>query len=133
MLLEKASGIYFKISKDVSMWTAGGIVGTSWEQLQIIVPFIVGGIFIALLLSRQLTILSLNEEVAVGLEPANNKSQNHFICRHDSSCRRFCCASRKHGVYWLDDSSYCTRNRRNRLSLYYPYVRYHWRSVYAAC
>lgn len=66
-------GIYFKISKDVSMWTAGGMVGTSWEQLQIIVPFIVGGIFIALLLSRQLTILSLNEEVAVGLGQQTTK------------------------------------------------------------
>lgn len=66
-------GIYFKISKDVSMWTAGGMVGTSWEQLQIIVPFIVGGIFIALLLSQQLTILSLNEEVAVGLGQQTTK------------------------------------------------------------
>ncbi|MCU7709775.1 MULTISPECIES: FecCD family ABC transporter permease [Priestia] len=66
-------GIYFKISKDVSMWTAGGMVGTSWEQLQIIVPFIVGGIFIALLLSRQLTILSLNEEVAMGLGQQTTK------------------------------------------------------------
>lgn len=66
-------GIYFKISKDVSMWTAGGMVGTSWEQLQIIFPFIVGGIFIALLLSRQLTILSLNEEVAVGLGQQTTK------------------------------------------------------------
>ncbi|GGH31333.1 FecCD family ABC transporter permease [Paenibacillus segetis] len=60
-------GIYFKISKDVSMWTAGGIIGTSWSQLQIIVPFISLGILIALFLSRQLTILSLSEEVAVGL------------------------------------------------------------------
>ncbi|MGG3197086.1 FecCD family ABC transporter permease [Priestia aryabhattai] len=66
-------GIYFKVSKDVSMWTAGGMVGTSWGQLQIIVPFIVGGIFIALLLSRQLTILSLNEEVAVGLGQQTTK------------------------------------------------------------
>ncbi|WP_100401380.1 FecCD family ABC transporter permease [Bacillus sp. FJAT-42315] len=60
-------GIYFKISKDVSMWTAGGLIGTSWNQLQMIVPFISIGLLIALLLSRQLTILSLNEEVAVGL------------------------------------------------------------------
>jgi iron complex transport system permease protein len=60
-------GIYFKISKDVSMWTAGGMIGTSWSQLQVIVPFILLGILIALFFSRQLTILSLNEEVAVGL------------------------------------------------------------------
>ncbi|MFD0617042.1 FecCD family ABC transporter permease [Paenibacillus sp. GCM10027629] len=60
-------GIYFKISKDVSMWTAGGIIGTTWEQLQVIVPFIIVGLLIAMALSKQLTILSLSEEVAVGL------------------------------------------------------------------
>lgn len=60
-------GLYFKISKDVSMWTAGGIIGTNWSQLQIIIPFITVGILISIYLSRQLTILSLSEEVAVGL------------------------------------------------------------------
>ncbi|ETI66601.1 FecCD family ABC transporter permease [Neobacillus vireti] len=60
-------GLYYKISKDVSMWTAGGLIGTTWSQLQIIVPFIIAGILFSLFLSRQLTILSLNEEVAVGL------------------------------------------------------------------
>lgn len=60
-------GIYFKISKDVSMWTAGGIIGTSWTELKVIIPFIVVGILISLFFSRQLTILSLSEEVAVGL------------------------------------------------------------------
>ncbi|MED3692285.1 iron ABC transporter permease [Peribacillus butanolivorans] len=60
-------GIYFKVSKDVSMWTAGGNIGTSWSQLQVIVPFILVGILISLIFSRQLTILSLSEEVAVGL------------------------------------------------------------------
>jgi iron complex transport system permease protein len=59
--------ILFKISKDVSMWTAGGVIGTNWGQLQIVVPVIMIGIIIAICLSRQLTILSLNEEVAVGL------------------------------------------------------------------
>lgn len=60
-------GIYFKISKDISMWTAGGMIGTTWNQLQIIVPFILAGILLSLFFSRQLTILSLSEEVAVGL------------------------------------------------------------------
>lgn len=49
------------------MWTAGGLIGTSWGQLQTIAPVIMIGIFVALLLSRQLTLLSLNEEVAIGL------------------------------------------------------------------
>lgn len=60
-------GIFFRVSKDISMWTAGGLVGTSWTQLQLISPFIGAGILIAFMLSRQLTILSLSEELAVGL------------------------------------------------------------------
>ncbi|SDZ80579.1 iron complex transport system permease protein [Thalassobacillus cyri] len=68
-LFAVAEGIslYFKVSKDVSMWTAGGLVGVSWVQVQVIVPFILIGLVISFLLARQLTILSLHEEVAVGL------------------------------------------------------------------
>ncbi|KGP92230.1 iron ABC transporter [Pontibacillus chungwhensis BH030062] len=60
-------GLYFHVSKDITMWTAGGLMGTSWSQLQLIIPFIFIGILVALILSKQLTILSLNEELAVGL------------------------------------------------------------------
>ncbi|WP_085522286.1 FecCD family ABC transporter permease [Tuberibacillus sp. Marseille-P3662] len=63
----KGIGLYFKISKDISMWTAGGLMGTTWGQLQVITPFIIIGVLVALLLSRQLTILSLNQDLAVGL------------------------------------------------------------------
>ncbi|MGM0842923.1 MAG: FecCD family ABC transporter permease [Bacillota bacterium] len=65
--ISEGIGLYFKLSKDVSMWTAGGMIGTTWNQLQVIVPFILIGIVVSIFLSRQLTILSLNEEVAVGL------------------------------------------------------------------
>ncbi len=57
----------FKISKNVSMWTAGGLIGTTWGQIQTLAPVILVCIAASLLLSRQLTILSLNEEAAVGL------------------------------------------------------------------
>ncbi|MCM3666524.1 iron ABC transporter permease [Mesobacillus subterraneus] len=70
-------GLYFKISKDVSMWTAGGLMGTSWSQLKVIIPFIVIGIGVSFYLARQLTILSLNEEVAVGL--GQKTSQIKFV------------------------------------------------------
>ncbi|WP_026573691.1 iron ABC transporter permease [Bacillus sp. UNC438CL73TsuS30] len=65
--ISEGVGIYFKISKDVSMWTAGGMIGTTWHQLRVIVPFIIMGVLLSLFLSRQLTILSLSEEIAVGL------------------------------------------------------------------
>jgi iron complex transport system permease protein len=59
--------LYFQISKDVTMWTAGGLIGVTWEQLGYIIPFIGVGIAAALLLSRQLSIMSLSEEAAAGL------------------------------------------------------------------
>lgn len=63
----EGTGILFQISKDVSMWTAGAVMGTSWGQLAVLTPIIVVGILIALSLSRQLTVMSLNEEMSVGL------------------------------------------------------------------
>nr|WP_079515340.1 iron ABC transporter permease [Rossellomorea marisflavi] len=60
-------GLYFKLSKDISMWTAGGLIGTTWNQIYIIGPSILLCVIISMGFSRQLTILSLNEEVAVGL------------------------------------------------------------------
>ncbi|MBD1373534.1 iron ABC transporter permease [Hazenella sp. IB182357] len=65
--LAEGIGLYFKVSKNISMWTAGGLIGTTWNQLQIIVPFILLGIIVSICLSRHLTILSLSEEVAIGL------------------------------------------------------------------
>ncbi|BBI36448.1 FecCD family ABC transporter permease [Cohnella abietis] len=59
--------IVFKISKDVTMWTAGGLIGTTWGQLQAIGPVILIGIVGALLLSNQVSILSLSDDVATGL------------------------------------------------------------------
>lgn len=65
--LAEGIGLLFRISQEVSMWTAGGLIGTNWTQLQLITPFILLGLVIAVLLSRQLTVLNLNEEVATGL------------------------------------------------------------------
>src|SRR5699024_1171632 len=31
--VEQSIGIYFKVSKNISMWTAGGLIGTTWEHL----------------------------------------------------------------------------------------------------
>lgn len=59
--------IYFEESKNVSMWTAGGLIGTTWKQMAMVGPVIGIGILVAVVFSKQLTILSLSEEVAVGL------------------------------------------------------------------
>lgn len=64
--LSSSIGILFNVAKDLSLWTAGGLGGVTWDAL-IIVPFIVLGLCIAIFYSKQLTILSLNEELAKGL------------------------------------------------------------------
>ncbi len=60
-------GLLFKISKDVSMWTAGGLVGTTWGQLQAIAPVILVALIVTLFMSNQVTLLSLSDDVATGL------------------------------------------------------------------
>ncbi|HZG87500.1 iron ABC transporter permease [Paenibacillus sp.] len=65
--LADAVGLMFRISKNVSMWTAGGFIGATWDQLAVVGPAIAAGLAAAMLFSKQLTILSLSEEVAVGL------------------------------------------------------------------
>ena len=51
LAISEGIGIYFKISQDVSLWTAGGVIGTTWSQLKIIIPVISISIFIAILLA----------------------------------------------------------------------------------
>ncbi|WP_411342952.1 FecCD family ABC transporter permease [Paenibacillus sp. WLX1005] len=69
LLTAIADGIslQFKIAKSVSMWTSGGLIGTTWGQIQAMTPVIVICLIVAIMLSRQLTILSLSESTAVGL------------------------------------------------------------------
>lgn len=59
--------LLFKTSKEVTMWTSAGLIGTTWGQVQAISPVIVIAILVAMAMSKSLTILSLNEDVAVGL------------------------------------------------------------------
>src|SRR5699024_1752821 len=65
--IAEGTGLYFKVTRQMTSWTAGGMVGTTWGQLRVVIPVIFIGILCAILLSRQLTILSLGEAVAAGL------------------------------------------------------------------
>jgi len=49
------------------MWTAGGLVGTTWGQLQAIAPVILVALIVTLFMSNQVTLLSLSDDVATGL------------------------------------------------------------------
>lgn len=62
-----ALAIYFQISQDISFWYHARLHQLQPEQVQIAIPFIIAGLLAALRLARSVTVLSLGEEVAIGL------------------------------------------------------------------
>lgn len=65
--LSEGVALYFRIGQDLAFWYAGGVSGTKWIHLQIMSPWIIAAMIGAMILSRSITLLSLGEEVAVGL------------------------------------------------------------------
>ncbi|MEM8859270.1 MAG: iron ABC transporter permease [Chloroflexota bacterium] len=51
----------------IRFWTVGSIAGRDWELLAWMTPFIVVGIIGAMLMSRQITTISLGQDIAQGL------------------------------------------------------------------
>lgn len=74
LLISLAMGIamYFNLSQQLSFWISGGLVSAKWEGVRLL--FIVGGVGLigAILMSPKITILSLGEEVAIGLGQKTN-------------------------------------------------------------
>lgn len=65
--LSAAIAIYYQIAQDISYWYNARLHQIRPDQLYLAAGFIVAGILMALAVSRTLTLLSLGEEVAVGL------------------------------------------------------------------
>lgn len=65
--LSEGIALYFRIGQDLAFWYAGGVAGTKWEQLKIMLPWIGAAIAGAIILSRSITMLSLGEDVARSL------------------------------------------------------------------
>lgn len=59
--------LYFDLAQDILFYTAGGVQGARWQQLRLFAPWFAVGMLMALALAPQITILSLGDEVAVGL------------------------------------------------------------------
>lgn len=74
LLISLAMGIsmYFNLSQQLSFWISGGLLSAKWEGVKLL--FMVGGIsFIgAMIMAPKITILSLGEEVAIGLGQKTN-------------------------------------------------------------
>lgn len=59
--------IYFQTGQELTYWLAGGITGSTWEQVRILLPWISVGVIGSFLLSRSITVLNLGEETSRGL------------------------------------------------------------------
>lgn len=65
--LSEGIAIYFKLSQDLAFWFAGGVAGVKWSQIAVVWPWLLGALFAAILISKSVTILSLGDDIAVGL------------------------------------------------------------------
>lgn len=70
--LAMAIAMYFNLSQQLSFWISGGLISAKWEGVKLLT--IVGGSALvgAMILSPKITILSLGEEVAIGLGTRTN-------------------------------------------------------------
>lgn len=59
--------LHYRIGQNMAFWYAGGVSAIRWEQIQVMLPWVLGAIAIAIMLSRSVTMLSLGEDVALGL------------------------------------------------------------------
>ncbi|QHZ45617.1 FecCD family ABC transporter permease [Bacillus sp. NSP9.1] len=62
-----AIGIHFDVARDMSFWYAGGIAGTKWLSIKLLLPAAALGLALVFFIARSITVLSLGEELAKGL------------------------------------------------------------------
>lgn len=65
--LSQGVALLFRLNQSLTFWSAGGVSGTTWNQLIWAAPFIIIALIIIISMSKQLTILNLGETLAKGL------------------------------------------------------------------
>ena len=67
--------LHFQLEKEMGFWLAGGLAGTSWTSVKILLLLGIIGLFFSLIISRSITVLSLGDDIATGL------GQNNLIIK----------------------------------------------------
>ena len=70
--LATAVAMYFNLSKELSFWISGGLVSAKWEGVKLLFVVRIIGVIAAIIMAPKITILSLGEEVAIGLGQKTN-------------------------------------------------------------
>lgn len=63
--------LHFNLEKQLGFWLAGGLAGTGWTSIQILLIAGVIGLIIAFSIARSITVLNLGEDIAAGLGQRN--------------------------------------------------------------
>ena len=74
-LISLAMGIsmYFNLSQQLTFWISGGVTGAKWSSITLLAIIGGGALIGAILMAPKITILSLGEEIAIGLGQKTNK------------------------------------------------------------
>ena len=59
--------IRYHLGQALAFWTAGGTAGVKWSELAAVMPFFIIGVIGAVFISPSVTVMSLGDEVAIGL------------------------------------------------------------------
>ena len=75
LLISLAMGIsmYFNLSQQLTFWISGGVTGAKWSSITLLAIIGGGALIGAILMAPKITILSLGEEIAIGLGQKTNK------------------------------------------------------------
>lgn len=63
--------LHFNLEKDMGFWLAGGLDGTNWTSVHVLLISGGIGLLLALSISKSITVLSLGEDIATGLGQNN--------------------------------------------------------------
>lgn len=63
--------LHFQLEKDMGFWLAGGLDGTGWGSVQVLLIAGMIGMVIAISISKSITVLSLGDDLSVGLGQNN--------------------------------------------------------------
>lgn len=63
--------LHFQLEKQMGFWLAGGLEGTTWTSVKILLISGIVGLFLAITISKSITVLSLGESIATSLGQRN--------------------------------------------------------------
>lgn len=70
--LATAIAMHYNLSQQLSFWVAGGFNGAKWQSVHLLSGVGIVFVILAIIMSPKITILSLGEEIAVGLGQKTN-------------------------------------------------------------